>query len=314
MERGCGGLGLILSAAMSWSIPLSSWTGENKKRLEENKLEMNNQYFVTNIADESGTVYLVGAGPGDPGLMTVKGLELLRRADVVLHDALANDDLLEQAPRHAPRVYVGKRAGRHALSQSEINDLLYQAARRHATVVRLKGGDPFVFGRGGEELLYLRARGVRVEVVPGVSSAMAVPAALGVPVTHRGLSGSFAVVTGHRAGEADSIDWAALARLDTLVILMGLRNWPSIAAALLAAGRAGATPAMAVRWGTLPEQQAVIGTLATLGERIAAVQLTTPATIVVGDVVGLTQSERTGTHVSIPLTLPARLREWLEVA
>src|SRR5712691_2986304 len=172
----------------------------------------------------AGSVAIVGAGPGDPKLITVRGLELLRTADVVVHDRLVSGKLLDEAPPEARRVFVGKACGAHAMPQSEINALLIAEARRGQRVVRLKGGDPFVFGRGGEEALALAEAGVSFEVVPGVTSAVAVPAAAGIPLTHRGVASSFAVVTGHRqAGADDGIEWARLARdVDTLVILMGL--------------------------------------------------------------------------------------------
>lgn len=232
-----------------------------------------------------GTVYLVGAGPGDPDLITVKGLNILRRADVVLYDALLNEQLLFEAPPTARLIFVGKRAGCHAKTQEEINRMLCEMAYTYETVVRLKGGDPFVFGRGGEEMIVLRAAGIPVEIVPGVTSAIAAPAYAGVPVTHRNVAGNFAVVTGHSAGNhTQEQPWAALAQIDTLVILMGHTNLPHIVAQLLAAGRNPDTPALAVQSGTLIDQRVVIGTLATLADRVAQADLGTPATIVIGDV------------------------------
>lgn len=180
-----------------------------------------------------GRVYLVGAGPGDPGLMTVRGLDLLRRAEVVVYDRLVNPCLLDEAPATARRVFAGKHAGAHCLPQERINTLLIDHARRGRSVVRLKGGDPFVFGRGGEEALALAAAGIAFEVVPGVSAAVAVPAYAGIPVTHRGTGSSFAVVTGHEDPEkaATAVDWARLATaVDTIVVLMGLRSLPRIVA------------------------------------------------------------------------------------
>jgi uroporphyrin-III C-methyltransferase len=192
----------------------------------------------------TGTVYLVGAGPGAADLITLRGLRVLRCAEAVVYDALIDASLLDEAPAGAELIFAGKRADRHSMSQEEINELLRVKARQYATVVRLKGGDPFVFGRGSEELAYLAAAGVPVEVVPGVSSAVAAPAAAGVPVTHRNLSRSFAVVTGHLAADSEhGPDWSALARIDTLVVLMGLRKVGEITHNLLAAGRAGDTPA-----------------------------------------------------------------------
>jgi uroporphyrin-III C-methyltransferase len=247
----------------------------------------------------SGIVYLVGAGPGDPDLITVRGLRCLRRADVVVYDRLVHPGLLEDAPRPARRIYVGKRAGRHALRQEEINALLVRQARKGRVVVRLKGGDPFVFGRGGEEALACTAAGVAWEVIPGVSSAVAVPAAAGIPVTHRQIAGGFAVVTGHCAGPEgsdrgiDRIDWSAYARIDTLVILMGLERLAEITALLQIHGRAPGTPAAVISRGTLPDEQVVVGTLADLAERVAIAEgIESPATIVVGEVVRLRESLR----------------------
>jgi len=252
-----------------------------------------------------GTVYLVGAGPGDPGLMTVKGLNLLRSADAVLHDALVNLDLLQEAPLYARLVDVGKRAGHHRLGQAEINQLMVDLAYQGQQVVRLKGGDPFVFGRGGEELAALKAAGVPVEVVPGVTSATAALAYAGVPVTHRHVAANFAVVTGHRAaGTEDEQYWSALAKIDTLVILMGVKNWPHIARRLLEAGKAPDTPAMAVRWGTLPQQGQVSGSLATLAENMARANLKAPAVIVIGEVAALSDSLAWFADASPPQLLP----------
>lgn len=234
-----------------------------------------------------GTVYLVGAGPGDPDLITLKALRVLRRADVVLYDALANEALLDETSLYAERIFVGKRAGVHAMAQDEINALLHAKACAHGTVVRLKGGDPFVFGRGGEEMLYLEERGVAVEIIPGVSSAVAAAGAAHVPVTHRGLAGSFAVITATSATEVAEQNWAALAQMDTLVVMMGLRRWDHVAARLADAGLACDTPALAVQDATLPSQRTVAATLATLGPAMRAAQLSTPATIIVGAVAAL---------------------------
>jgi uroporphyrinogen III methyltransferase / synthase len=235
-------------------------------------------------------VALVGAGPGDPGLMTVRGLTLLRRADVVVYDRLVDPRLLEEARPDAIRVFVGKASGAHTLPQREINALLVRHAERGRRVVRLKGGDPFVFGRGGEEAEALAAAGIPFEIVPGVSSAVAVPAYAGIPVTHRGTASSFAVVTGHEdetKGES-AVDWARLATaVDTLVILMGLKSLPGIAAALLAAGRAPDTPVALVRWGTTDAQETVVGRLDAIASLAAAVRLAPPVVIVVGEVVNL---------------------------
>jgi uroporphyrinogen III methyltransferase/synthase len=230
------------------------------------------------------TVYLVGAGPGDPGLLTVRALDVLRRADVVVFDRLSQSSLLDLAPPEAERIDVGKAPGHVRLAQDGINDLLVERGRLAETVVRLKGGDPFVFARGGEEAAALAAAGVPFEVVPGITSAIAVPAYAGIPVTLRHSSTSVTIVTGHEepgAGEDGTVDWSAVARVGgTIVILMGVARIGRIAAALMAAGRPPDTPVAAVQWGTRPEQRTVRATLATIGDQA----LGTPSTIVVGDV------------------------------
>jgi len=234
----------------------------------------------------SGIVYLVGAGPGDPRLITVLGLDLLRRAEVVIYDRLISEALLAEAPPEAERVFVGKAPGEHACRQEDINALLVHHALAGRIVVRLKGGDPFVFGRGGEEALACAEAGVPWEVVPGVSSPVAVPARAGIPITHREVAGGYAVVTGHCA-EGDRQDWGALARMDTLVVLMGLARLPEIAAALLFHGRAPETPVAVIAQGTLPGERTVVGTLGTIAGDAARAGLRSPATIVVGEVVRL---------------------------
>jgi uroporphyrin-III C-methyltransferase len=234
----------------------------------------------------SGIVYLVGAGPGDPRLITVLGLERLRRADVVVYDRLVSPQLLDEAPSRAERIFAGKAPGDHACRQDDINALLVHHARAGRIVVRLKGGDPFVFGRGAEEALACAEAGVTCEIVPGVSSAVGVPAGAGIPVTHRGVSSSFAVVTGHCA-EGDRQDWAALSRIETLVILMGLSRLPEIAAQLLFHGRSPETPAAVIASGTLPEERTVVGTLNSIAGDADRASLRSPATIVVGEVVRL---------------------------
>ena len=236
-----------------------------------------------------GTVALVGAGPGDPGLITVRGLELLRRADVIVYDRLVHPRLLDEAPR-ARRVFAGKAAGRHALPQERITKLLVTHARRGRRVVRLKGGDPFVFGRGGEEALALAGAGIPFEVVPGVTAAVAVPAYAGIPLTHRGVAASFAVVTGHEEAEKpeSTVDWARLARAaDTLVVLMGVSALPRIARALISHGRAPATPVALVRWGTTDLQETLVGRLDDIAVRAARARLEPPVVAVIGDVVAL---------------------------
>ncbi len=229
-------------------------------------------------------VYLVGAGPGDPDLITIKGRAVLEMADVVLFDHLASDDLLAFAPAHAERVYVGKKKSAHSHSQDEICQLLIDYARQGKTVVRLKGGDPFIFGRGGEEMEALVDAGIQYEVVPGVTAALGIAAYSGVPLTHRDHTSAVTFVTGH---DPDAIDWSKAGLSETLVIYMGLSHAGEIASRLIASGRPATTPAMAVRWGTRAEQSTVTGTLENLGERIEAAALKPPATIFVGEVVGL---------------------------
>ncbi|MFP3870422.1 MAG: uroporphyrinogen-III C-methyltransferase [Syntrophobacteria bacterium] len=238
-----------------------------------------------------GKVYLVGAGPGDPALITVKAVECLSRAEVVIYDYLANEGLLECAPREAERIYVGKRAGAHAMSQQEINALLVDKGRT-SVVVRLKGGDPFIFGRGGEEAEALAAAGIHFQLVPGVTSAIAAPAYAGIPPTHRGLSSSVAFVTGHEmeGKESSAIHWDQLATgVGTLVFLMGVKNLEHIAKELVASGRGADTPVAVIRWGTTAEQYTVTGTLGDIASVAETAGILPPAVIVVGEVVGLRQ-------------------------
>jgi uroporphyrin-III C-methyltransferase len=236
-----------------------------------------------------GKAYLIGAGPGRADLITVRGLRLLRQADVIIYDRLIAQELLEEAHPDAELIFVGKRPHYHTLSQDGINRLLVERVRSGQIVARLKGGDPFVFGRGGEEALALRLAGLPFEIVPGVSSALAVPAYAGVPVTHRGVATSFAVVTGHECDETggDSTDWMALARIPTLIILMGVGQITQIRRALIEAGRDPQTPAIAIAQGTTDQQRTVCSTLDQLPAAIAASGLQAPATIVIGEVVGL---------------------------
>lgn len=239
---------------------------------------------------QAGTVHLVGAGPGDPGLLTLRGARLLETADVVAVDRLVAPELRSLAPPTADIVDVGKRPGGGGWTQAAIADLLVARARAGAAVVRVKGGDPYVFGRGSEEAAACVTAGVPFEVVPGVSSAFAAPAAAGVPLTHRGLATGFAVVTGHEdpAKPHAQTDWPAVARFPgTLVVLMGVAALGRIVGELLAAGRAPTTPAAAVRWGTTPEQEVVEAALVDLPATAAAAGLRPPATIVIGDVVGM---------------------------
>lgn len=234
----------------------------------------------------AGTVYLVGAGPGDPDLITVRGLRCLQHADVVVYDRLANPVLLDEAPAWAERVFAGKGPGYKALSQDDINALLVKRAGEGDVVVRLKGGDPFVFGRGGEEAIACAEAGIPWEVVPGISSAVGVPARAGVPVTHRGIAGNFAVVTGHRAGN-DDVDWSALARIDTLVVLMGVGRLSHTVEMLLGHGRAPETPVAIIERGTRPDERVTTGTLATIVTQADIEGVRPPATIIIGAVAGL---------------------------
>lgn len=234
-----------------------------------------------------GKAFLVGAGPGAAELITVRGLRLLQRADVVIYDRLVAPELLEETRPEAERIFVGKQPHYHVASQEEINQLLVEKVRAGHQVVRLKGGDPFVFGRGGEEALALQAAGLPFEIVPGISSALAAPAYAGIPVTQRGVATSFAVVTGHACTETSGTDWSALARMPTLVILMGMSQVGHIAEQLLRAGRAPETPAAAIQWGSTDKQQVVAATLSTLAYAIEVAALSSPATIVIGEVAAL---------------------------
>jgi uroporphyrinogen III methyltransferase/synthase len=229
-------------------------------------------------------VYLVGAGPGDPELITLKAKRLLETADVILHDHLANPALLALARSSAELIYVGKKKSDHALSQDQICELLVDRGHRGLNVVRLKGGDPFIFGRGGEEAEALADAGLRFEVVPGVTSPLGIAAYTGVPLTHRDHTSVVTFITGH---DVEKIDWGKVGTSETLVIFMGLSNFDDIAARVIGAGRSASTPAMAVRWGTRPDQEVVTGTLATLPGLIHEYGIKPPATIIVGDVVGL---------------------------
>lgn len=233
----------------------------------------------------TGAIYLVGAGPGDPKLITVRGREILESADAVVHDRLISQSLLELARADARIENVGKAPGRDGPSQDEINDLLVNLARNGYTVCRLKGGDPFVFGRGGEEVLAGRAAGVYVEVVPGVSSALAAPASAGVPVTHRGLSSSVTVVTGHEEPGArnGSVDWNGIAQVQgSIVIMMGVAHIDAIARALVVSGRSSDESVCVVERATCPNQRVIFGTLGTIGEVTQSSMIENPATIVIG--------------------------------
>ena len=238
-------------------------------------------------------IYLVGSGPGDPGLFTVKGVRCMQEADAVVYDRLAPEVLLKHARPEAERIYVGKRPGNPTMSQEGINALLVELGQAGKTVVRLKGGDPYIFGRGGEEVLALIEADLPFEVVPGVTSGVAAPAYAGIPVTHRNVSTSVAFVTGHEdptKGRSD-VDWEEIATgADTLVLYMGVGRLREISAGLVAAGRSPETPVACVRWGTKPEQRTVTGTLENIAERVAEAGLKPPAITVVGDVVALRES------------------------
>lgn len=237
-----------------------------------------------------GTVYLVGAGPGDAGLLTRRGAELLARADVVVYDALVNADLLRLAPKSAEIIFGGKRAAAHAIPQEELNQLLVTKAKEGKCVVRLKGGDPYIFGRGGEEAEELAAAKVPFEVVPGVSSFFAGPNYAGIPVTHRDHCSSFTVLTGHEDPTKDesSIDWAQLAKSSgTKIVLMGVERIQRIAEQLIAHGMAADTPVALVRWGTTGRQQSIEGTLANIANVVEKAKFTAPAVTIIGGVVKL---------------------------
>lgn len=237
-----------------------------------------------------GKVYLVGAGPGDPGLMTLKGKALLECADVVVYDALVSPPILAMINPLAEKINAGKRKGMHSMLQADISQLLIEKAQAAAIVVRLKGGDPFIFGRGGEEMEDLVAAGVPVEVVPGITSGVAAPAYAGIPLTHRAHSSSVTFVTGHEgAGKyRPAIDWQAIAQgSETIVVYMGIHNLGYITEQLQTAGLSSATPVALVRWGTRPEQEELVGTLETIVQQVEATQFGAPAIAVIGSVVNL---------------------------
>ncbi|HZJ85468.1 MAG TPA: uroporphyrinogen-III C-methyltransferase [Syntrophomonadaceae bacterium] len=240
--------------------------------------------------DKKGFVYLVGAGPGDPGLFTLKGKSVLAQADVVIYDRLVSSRILSWAPSEAELIYVGKVSGHHAMQQKEINALLVEKAQKGKIVVRLKGGDPFLFGRGGEEALYVRENGLDFEVIPGITSAIAVPAYAGIPVTHRENTSSLTIVTGHEkpGKEESSINWAKLSQTkSTLVFLMGVENLEFIVESLLKHGKPSSTPVALIRWGTLPEQEVLTAMLDDIVDKVKTHDFKPPAVIVVGEVVKL---------------------------
>ena len=234
-----------------------------------------------------GKVYLTGAGPGDIELLTLKALKVIKKADVIVYDRLANPDILKEAKDGCEFIYVGKEDGKHTLPQEQINELLYKLALKYENVVRLKGGDPLVFGRGGEEALYLKEKGIKFEFIPGITSAIAVPEYAGIPVTHRGLTVSFRVVTGHESPykERSQIPWQNFKTDDTIVFLMGLHNLDKITKKLIEIGKPKDYPIAVISKGTTKEEKTVIGTLEDIYQK--AKDLPTPALIVVGEVVRL---------------------------
>jgi len=234
-----------------------------------------------------GKVYLTGAGPGDIELLTLKALRVIKEADVIIYDRLANPDILEKAKSGCEFVYVGKEDGRHIMPQDDINETIYQNALKYKTVVRLKGGDPFVFGRGGEEANYLYERDVKFEIIPGITSAISAPAYAGIPVTHRGVAVSFRVVTGHESPnkKISQIPWDNFKTDDTIIFLMGLHRLKTIVEKLIAIGKPKNFPIAVISKGTTKDEKTVIGTLEDIYDR--AKDLPTPALIVVGEVVKL---------------------------
>lgn len=244
--------------------------------------------------NRSGKVYLVGAGPGDPGLITVRGRYLLEKAEVLVYDYLASKKLLKHVPKDCLLIYAGKRGGvKHTHTQEEINQMLVDHAKSGKVVVRLKGGDPFIFGRGGEEVQELYKAGVNFEVVPGVTSATAAATYAGIPITHRDFTASVAFLTGHEdpTKEDSNIDWSKLATgAGTLVVYMGIKNLPIIVKNLLKHGRDPKTPVAVVRWASTPEQRSVVGTLETIADVVRDAEITPPSLIIVGEVVSLKES------------------------
>ena len=239
---------------------------------------------------KTGIVYLIGAGPGDAGLLSIKAMQCLQKADVVVYDKLANPEILQYVKANTERIYVGKASNQHTMRQEDINQLLVDLAKAGKVVARLKGGDPFVFGRGGEEALLLQQNNLPFEIVPGITSAIAVPAYAGIPVTHRNVAVSFAVITGHEDPNKNrsDINWEKLATaVDTLVFLMGVENLPHITKKLIENGRDPQTPAAVIRWGTKPEQRVLETTVANASADVLKAGLKPPAIFIVGNVVKL---------------------------
>jgi len=238
---------------------------------------------------KEGIVYIIGAGPGDPGLITLRGMKCLQTADVIVYDHLVSTDLLSFARKDAKRIYAGKRGGDHTIPQEEINRILVEEARKGRAVARLKGGDPFIFGRGGEEAEVVSRAGIPFEIIPGVTSAIAVPAYAGIPLTHRGYTSTVAFVTGHEdtGKEKSDVDWKTLSGIGTLVFLMGVKNLSQIAENLVKNGKDPDTPASLIRWGTTPDQATLTGTLKNIAVQAEKKHFSPPAILVVGEVVGL---------------------------
>lgn len=237
-----------------------------------------------------GKVYLVGAGPGDPQLLTIKAVKALKDADVVIYDRLGvSEDVLCLAPDSAERIFVGKRTGLHEVPQDQITNIIIEKAKQGGKIVRLKGGDPFIFGRGGEEAEALVAEGIEFEIIPGISSSVSAPMYAGIPLTHRDYAASVAIITGHRAGDAEKpVDWVKIANaVDTMVILMGVESLEGIVGKLLAGGISPEKPVAMVESGTLPQQRTLISTLGTVVKEAAEKQIKPPSVIVIGEVANL---------------------------
>lgn len=232
-------------------------------------------------------VYLTGAGPGDVELLTIKALRIIQNADIIIYDKLANPEILKEAKKDIELIFVGKEKGNHSVPQDEINEIIYQSALKHKTVVRLKGGDPFVFGRGGEEALYLKQRDIKFEIIPGITSAISVPAYAGIPVTNRGITPSFRVVTGHRKSSDNiaNINWSSFIENETIVFLMGLHNIELIVTKLIEVGKAKDYPCAIISEGTTKNQKVIVGTLGDIVSKSKEAQ--SPAIIIVGEVVKL---------------------------
>ena len=294
------------------SPPLNSnqLTSTSSRVATENEAhsELIDSKLISSESARLGKVYLVGAGPGDPGLLTVKAKTLIECADVVVFDALVSDPILGLINASAERIHAGKRRGRHSMSQAEITDVLLKKAHEHAVVVRLKGGDPFVFGRGGEEMRDLMAAGVPVEVVPGITAGIAAPAYAGIPVTHRGYSSSVTFVTGHESvGKyRPAVNWKAIAQAsETIVVYMGVHNLPNITQRLIQAGLSADTPVALIRWGTRPEQMELVGTLGSIVQKVEESGFEAPAITIIGKVVDL--------HPQLALASPMHNEHWSTV-